>query len=177
MKANKNSSANCIIVLFTIAVVCVALLGIFNDVLYVPPDMSVFNKAAEGTYSERAVENVSLSYGKVEVVVDGTLESGEKVVGLYVTGNKSGKADGFSLAVIVNTESDEIVGLYEITDGSTGGYEWNEEKLSSSIGTKITSENYLALDGLVQTGTTNSSTAVKNALMTAAEYYSAAIKK
>lgn len=177
MKRNKNSSANCIIVLFTIAIVCVALLGIFNDLLYVPPDMSVFNKAASGTYTEKAVESVALSYGKVEVAVDGTLDGGEKVVGLYVTGNKSGKADSFSLAVIVNTENNQIVGLYEITDGSTGGYEWDETKLSAAIGTDITSSDYVAMDGLVQAGTTNSSSAVKNALMTAAEYYSKAIKR
>ncbi len=177
MKGNKNSSLNCIVVLFVIAVVCVALLGILNDLLYVPPDMSVFNKAASGSYEERTVENVTLSYGKVEVAVDGVLDGGEKVVGLYVSGNKAGKSDSFSLAVIIDVENNKIVGLYEITDGSTGGYSWDESKLSSVIGTDITSYDYLGEDGLVQTGTTNSSNAVKNALMTAAEYYSAAVKK
>lgn len=177
MKGNKNSSLNCIVVLFVIAVVCVALLGILNDLLYVPPDMSVFNKAASGTYEEMTLESVSLSYGKVEVAVNGTLDGGEKVVGLYVTGNKSGKADSFSLAIIIDVSSNKIVGAYEITDGSTGGYSWDESRLSSVIGTDITSSDYLTLDGLVQTGTTNSSSAVKNALMTAAEYYSKAIMK
>lgn len=173
MKGNKNSSLNCIVVLFVIAVVCVALLGILNDLLYVPPDMSVFNKAASGSYEEIAVESVSLSYGKVEVAVDGTLDSGEKVLGLYVTGNKSGKSDSFSLAVIIRRADNKIVGIYEITDGSTGGYAWDESKLSAAIDTDITSSDYLAMDGLVQTGTTNSSSAVKNAIMTAAEYYAA----
>lgn len=170
---NKNSSAKCIIVLLVIAIICVAILAVLNDLLYVPPDMSVFNKAAEGTYEEDSIKDVAVSSGKVVVVTKGVV-NGKNVAGMYVTGNKFGKADSFSLAVIVELDTNKIVGVYEITDGSTGGYAYDESKLKAVVGTDITSSDYVAIDNLVQTGTTNSSNAVKNALMTAAEYYKAA---
>lgn len=172
---NKNSSLNCIVVLLIIAVVCVALLAILNDLLYVPPDMSVFNKAASGEYQEDDLQNVTLSYGKVVLTSKGT-SNGKDVVGIYVNGKAYGKAGSFSLAVVVEKGTNKIVGVYEIVDGSTGGYAYDEGLLNQVVGTDILSSNYMPMDNLVQTGTTNSSTAAKNALMAAAEYYSLCYK-
>lgn len=173
---NKNSTARCIVVLLVIAVVCVGLLGVLNDVLYVPPDMSAFSKAASGTYEPGNTEKAILSNGKVELVVNGKLDNGKEVIGLFVTGNKYGKADSFKIAVVFGVEDKNIVGVYLDTDGSTGGYSYNETKLQNIVGKPIT-YNFLGETDLLVTGATNSSIAVQQALKAAGEYYTAVIAK
>lgn len=175
---SKNSNARCIIVLVVIAIVCVGLLAVLNDVLYLPPDTTVFNKAAAGTYDKeiKVDNNIKLSYGKIEMIVSGKLTNGSEVIGFYSTGNKFGKADSFSIAVIVNKSSGNIEGLLEIVDGSTGGYSWDETALYNEIGKPIIT-NFLEEKGLVVTKVTNSSTAVKYAIQAVAEYYAQAFAK
>ncbi|MEG1519754.1 MAG: hypothetical protein RR458_02080 [Clostridia bacterium] len=173
---NKNSAARCIVVLLVIAVVCVATLGILNDVLYVPPDMSAFSKAASGTYEADTLQKVQLSNGKVELVVKGKLDNGKDAVGLFVLGNKSGKADSFKLAIVFEKDSKNIVGVYMDTDGSTGGYSYDKKKLENAIGKPITSD-FLTDSSLLVTGATNSSFAVRQALQTANEYYTLVLAK
>lgn len=174
---NKNSSLRCVLVLLVIAIVCVFLLAVLNDVLYVAPDMSVFAKAKDGEYTQVEIKDVATQSGKMVLLAEGKTTDGKDVVGLYVEGKKYGKADSFQLAIVVEKETDQIVGAYMITDGSTGGYYYDAAALENAIGTEITSTNYLSFTDLIFTGASsknNSSFAVMNAFQTAAEYYKGA---
>lgn len=168
-----------ILVLVVIAVVCVAILAVLNDILYVPPDMTNFNKAAEGVYDNvKNVEKVDLASGKVLTVCEGKLTDGTKVVGLYVQGKKYLKADSFELTIVIALDSNKIVGAYEVIDGSTGGYKYNEAQLAKMVGKLITNSTIFNGDtDTLITGVTNSSNAVLNCFKTAAEYYSAVYLK
>lgn len=174
---NKNSSLRCVLVLLVIAIVCVFLLAVLNDVLYVAPDMSVFAKAKDGEYTQVEIKDVATQSGKMVLLAEGKTTDGKDVVGMYVEGKKYGKADSFQLAIVVEKETDQIVGAYMITDGSTGGYYYDAAALENAIGTEITSTNYLSFTDLIFTGASsknNSSFAVMNAFQTAAEYYKGA---
>lgn len=176
---NKNSNARCIIVLVAIAVVCVGLLAVLNDLLYIPPDTSVFNKAAAGTYDTEVTidKNIKVAHGKIELIVKGKLTDGTEVIGLYVTGNKYNKSDSHSIAVVVNAKTHVIVGLFQIKDGSTGGYKYSTSKFYNILDKSLISTDFLNEGGLIQTGATNSSIAVQYTITAAAEYYSAAFVK
>lgn len=174
---NKNSSLRCVLVLLVIAIVCVFLLAVLNDVLYVAPDMSVFAKAKDGEYTQVEIKDVATQSGKMVLLAEGKTTDGKDVVGMYVEGKKYGKADSFQLAIVVEKETDQIVGAYMITDGSTGGYYYDAAALENAIGTEITSTNYVGFTDLIFTGASsknNSSFAVMNAFQTAAEYYKGA---
>lgn len=168
---NKNTVL-CIVVLVAIAVVCVGILSILNDLLYVAPNMSVFSDILAGEYVQVEIKNVQTSSGKVTLLTEGKTSEGKDVIGMYVLGNKFGQSGSFELAVIVEVESGILVGIKEVTDGSSGGYSYDEEKLQYEIGKSVLSDEF-AGDELVITGTTNSSTAVRYALMVVSEYYSA----
>ncbi len=170
-KFDKNSPLSCIIVLLVISVACVGVLAVLNDALYVPPDMSVFSKALEGEYSGVEISDFDSKYGKIMLVAEGTAQS-KDVVGVYSQGKKVGQADGFEACIIFDKETNEILASYEIKDGSTGGYSYDESKLNSTVGLSGVDTNFLAFDEILVTGTTNSSNAMQNALQTCVDYFS-----
>lgn len=164
-------SVKCVLTLVVIAVVCVAALAVLNDALYVPPDIRIFSNAFEADYTQTDVADVNLSDGKVLMAAEATDESGNELIGLYVESNGYGKADSFTVIIVLNKNTGEIMGSYLKTQGaSPSDYNYDPDKLNELVGVNIT--DIVSRDpDMVITGATNSSYALINAYVVAKEYY------
>ncbi len=169
------TSAKAVLALAVIAVVCVALLTVLNDLLYVPPDMGDFQKAYEAEYEAVPVKDVGLSAGKITLAAEGTDGEGTKVVGLYVESAGYGKASSFTVIIVIEKESGVIKGSYLKTQGSTGSaYNYDPALLGKLNGTNI--KEFSQSPDLIVTGATNSSYAVLSAFTAAKEYFTGGVE-
>ncbi|MEG1527571.1 MAG: hypothetical protein RR248_02495 [Clostridia bacterium] len=176
MKTQVNQSVKAIIVITLVAFICVGLLAVLNDLLYVPPDMSLFEVAYKAEYVPIEVDkNIKTTAGKVIACAEGTTSEG-KVMGLYIEGKKSGKTESFVILIVIDMTSNNIVGVYLKYDGSTGGYAFDKTLLNNMIGKTITSPTvFNNSTDIIQAGVTSSPLAARNCFIVAAEYYCAKI--
>lgn len=179
IKEQTNPTVRGILVLLAISVVCVALLSILNDLLYVPPDTRNFSYAAEGIYNaeiEIKEDVVDVKLGEVAVVAEGQLTDGTDVVGLYVMPAVVGKAYQFEIVIVIELNTNTIVGYKIVENGSNSGFEYSEETLEVLKGTVIPLDCTFDYSSIIQAGATvnsNSSKSVYNAFVIAAQYYNA----
>ncbi|MDD3831814.1 MAG: hypothetical protein PHW00_04080 [Clostridia bacterium] len=173
MNDKVRESIKTICILVAITIICVALLAILNDVLYVAPDMDSFDRTAKSKSGYTLVEqNVKMTNGIVKMVAEGEMLNGEAVVGLYVEGKGSSPAGSFTLVVIIHKATGEILGVRKLVDGGDVGYEYLDDNLRSLMGTVIDGSTVFDSDNfVVQAGATYSTKACRNAMQAVAEYY------
>lgn len=181
----KSTAFKSVVVLFVICFVCVALLGILNDVLYVSED-EIFSRNMSKIYDKPGVSfkksgNLDSTYanganGTVLSVTD-ILQSGE-VIGAVIEskGNGGFKGGTVTCYVIVTVEGKiDGVSIKEADASQTFVGNITQKYLSNTyVGNDISEE--IVPDAVKFAGTTWSSAAVTNAVNTASTYALNALK-
>ena len=127
--AKKESTLRCVATLTIIAVVCAFLLSTLNFLLYVAPTVDALDgvyPALEG-YNWEKTDTADGSYGsggKVTLAAVGKKDGGADYLGIIVTTDKSGKLNQSEYAMYFNLSTDTLEYAAFITEGATGGFNW-----------------------------------------------------
>lgn len=163
MAKAKETTLRCVTTLAVIAVVCALLLSVLNSVLYVsatPDDLIGLYSAVDGYEWEVVDVNDDQPYsgGKVILVAKGTMDGKDDYLGLLVQTEKNGKLNESTYAMFINMNTDALEYAAFVTEGATGGFNWQYAKEHSKSGDQV-STGATALTGLLSGDRSNSQAA------------------
>ena len=171
MKKTAKTTVQSIVVLLLIAILSGLLLAICNYIFYVEP--------ADGITLLKEVENANWSKQNSDIIdytigVVNTVATAQSKIGFVVVGEPYLKAKEFSVAVIIDANTDTVEKVVILQSGASAPtYDIKNSSLEIVIGMRIRSAT--TFDNIspknLQSGATQSATVVLNALKCVARYY------
>ena len=127
--AKKESTLRCVATLTVIAVVCALMLSVLNFLLYVEAGaddlVGVYPKLDGYVWSvEETAQGDYGAGGKISVVALGKKDGAEDYIGVIVNTEKNGKLNPSAYAMFFNKSTDTLEYAAFITEGATGGFDW-----------------------------------------------------